>query len=173
MDAMITPLVALYVVVPFSCAVMMLYIIPNGYLWMLAAVITAWVSDVFAFFAGVTLGKHKIVPNISPKKTWEGTLGGVLGAIFIMVLWMSVIMGGPDIVSKTSIYLISFGVVTGLIGSIGSQFGDWFASSIKRASGVKDFGSLLPGHGGITDRFDGVIFTMPIMLVASLVYYLL
>jgi phosphatidate cytidylyltransferase len=173
LEALLTPLTVIYVVTPLFCAVMLLYIFPNGYLWMIASMIVAWITDLFAYFAGVTLGKHKIVPQISPKKTWEGTIGGVLGSVFIMTIWMSVIMNGPDIVKKSTIYLISFGVVLGLLGSITAQLGDWFASAIKRQTGVKDFGNVLPGHGGILDRFDAVFFTMPSMVIAALIYYFL
>jgi phosphatidate cytidylyltransferase len=173
LEAILTPLAVVYVVTPLTCAIMLLYIFPNGYLWMIGAIVTAWITDVFAFFAGVTLGKHKIVPQISPKKTWEGTIGGILGSVFIMALWMGTFMNGPDIVKKSTIYLLSFGVVLGLLTSIIAQLGDWFASVIKRCTGVKDFGNVLPGHGGILDRFDAVFFTMPAMVVAALIYYML
>ena len=173
LEAVLIPISAVYIVFPFSCAVVLLFIIPNGFLWMLAAFIAAWISDVFAFFTGVTLGKHKIVPLIRPKKTWEGTIGGVLGAVMAITFWMSVVMKGPDILVKSDIYLVSFGVVTGLLASLASQFGDWFASAVKRMAGVKDFGSLLPGHGGLLDRFDGVLFAFPTILAAALIYYLI
>lgn len=172
MDALSMCVTVFYIVVPLACALFLLSVIPNGYLWMIAAMVAAWVSDVFAYFAGVTLGKHKIVPLISPKKTWEGSIGGVIGSVFIMLIWFSVFMSGPDIVEKSLIYKISFGVILGLILSIVSQLGDWFASAIKRWAGTKDFGNVLPGHGGLTDRFDGVFFTFPVVLIGSLFYYL-
>jgi len=172
-DSITEPVVIFYVVVPLFSGIILLLFMPNGFLWFIAGLIISWISDVFAYFSGVTMGKHKIVPNISPKKTWEGTIGGIVGSIFIMVVWMTVIMDRPDIVEKTLIYRISFGVVSGIILSVGSQFGDWFASSIKRWAQVKDFGRILPGHGGLTDRFDGVFFTFPIMTFFALIYYLL
>ncbi len=172
MDALSMVFVVVYVVVPITCGIILLYVIPNGYLWLIAAMATSWISDVFAYFAGVTLGKHKIVPQISPKKTWEGSIGGVLGSIFIMTLWFGVFMNGPDIVEKSMVFRISFGIVIGLLTSAGSQLGDWLASGIKRWVGTKDFGNFLPGHGGLMDRFDGVFFTFPIMLIASIFYYL-
>lgn len=173
LEAVITPLTSVYIVFPFACAATLLFIIPNGFFWMITAFIAAWVSDVFAFFAGVTLGKHKIVPQISPKKTWEGTIGGIIGTIMIITIWISIVMKGPDIVAKGSVFLVSFGVVTGLITSLTSQLGDWFASAIKRSAGVKDYGSLLPGHGGLLDRFDGVLFAFPTVLAAAIIYYLI
>ena len=172
-DSITEPVVIFYVVVPLFSGMILLLFIPNGFLWFLAGLVISWISDVFAYFSGVTMGKHKIVPNISPKKTWEGTIGGITGSIFIMVVWMTVIMDRPDIVEQTLIYRISFGVVSGIILSVGSQFGDWFASSIKRWAQVKDFGRILPGHGGLSDRFDGVFFTFPIMTFFALIYYLL
>ncbi len=172
MDAVSVPLIAGYVVVPIVCALILLFAIPNGYLWMIAAMTTAWISDVFAYFTGVTLGKHKIIPQISPKKTWEGCVGGILGSIFIMTIWFSVFMNGADIVERSVVYRIAFGVTIGLLTSIISQFGDWFASAIKRWSGTKDFGNFLPGQCGLMDRFDGMFFSFPTMLVGALIYYL-
>lgn len=172
LDAIMEPVIITYVIVPMVCGMILLFVLPNGYLWFLAALIVSWVSDVFAYFTGVTMGKHKIIPQISPKKTWEGTLGGVFGSVFIMIIWTVFIMDRPDIVDKSLVYRISFGVVAGLILSIGSQFGDWLASSVKRWAAVKDFGNILPGHGGLTDRFDGVFFTFPILTFAGLIYYL-
>lgn len=171
LDAVMTPIVVVYVVVPIACALILLFCIPNGYLWLIAAMATAWVSDTFAYFTGVTLGKHKIVPMISPKKTWEGSLGGVIGSVFIMTIWFGVFMNGPDIVEKSVVYRLAFGIVVGLISSIMSQLGDWFASAIKRWGGSKDFGNFLPGHGGLTDRFDGVFFTFPTLLAGAMIYY--
>ncbi|MHB1483845.1 MAG: phosphatidate cytidylyltransferase [Saccharofermentanales bacterium] len=171
-DAVSMSLVVFYVVVPIVCGIVILYFIPNGFLWMLAAMITSWVSDVFSYFTGVTLGKHKIIPLISPKKTWEGSIGGILGSIFVMIIWFLLIMNGPDIVEKSIVYRISFGVILGLLASVLSQLGDWFASAIKRWGHAKDFGTFLPGHGGLTDRFDGVLFTFPIILASALFYYL-
>lgn len=172
MDAVSMPFIVIYVVAPVACGLILLYSIPNGYLWMIAAMVTSWISDVFAYFSGVTLGKHKIVPHISPKKTWEGSIGGVIGSIFIMTIWFGVFMNGADIVEKSILYRISFGVIIGLLTSTVSQFGDWFASAIKRWVGTKDFGSFLPGHGGLMDRFDGVFFTFPVMLIGAMFYYL-
>lgn len=173
LDAVSMSLIVFYVIVSIVCGIMILYFIPNGYLWMLAAMVSSWVSDVFSYFTGVTLGKHKIVPLISPKKTWEGSIGGILGSIFVMVIWFLLMMNGPDIVEKSVVYRLSFGVILGLLASILSQSGDWFASAIKRWGHAKDFGSFLPGHGGLMDRFDGVFFTFPVILIAALVYYLI
>ena len=172
MDSVFAAFSVAYVVIPIVCALILFFCIPNGYLWLIAGLATAWFSDVFAYFTGVTLGKHKIVPHISPKKTWEGCIGGILGSIFVMTLWFSIFMNGADIVEKSMVYRIAFGIAIGLVSSVIAQFGDWFASSIKRWGGTKDFGNFLPGHGGLMDRFDSVFFSFPVILVGALVYYL-
>ena len=173
LEAVLTVFSGIYVVFPYACAMAILFFIPNGLLWLILAIISAWITDVFAFFAGVTFGKHKIIPQISPKKTWEGTIGGVIGTTALVTVWMVFIMNGPDIVEKSKISLVAFGLVLGLLVSVISQTGDWFASIIKRRVDIKDYGFVLPGHGGIMDRFDGVLFTLPTVLVAALIYYLL
>ena len=122
--------------------------------------ITALCTDIFAYFGGVFLGKHKLCPVISPKKTIEGSVSGILGSvIFCMVYGYFFPLAGME-----SMWIY---VVTGLAGSIISQFGDLTASIFKRKIGIKDYGNLIPGHGGIMDRFDSVLFTAPA------VYYIL
>lgn len=113
--------------------------------------ITAFGSDISAYFTGMLIGKHKLCPNISPKKTIEGAVGGVLG---------SVLLSGVFGYFVCPHYLIHC-LVIGLIASIMSQLGDLSASIYKRKLDVKDYGNLIPGHGGILDRFDSVIFTAP------------
>lgn len=115
-------------------------------------------SDTFAYFGGTLLGKHKLCPTISPKKTVEGAvfalLGGIVfGAVMICLqrLW------GGDVQSAV---LLSLGLGCGIL----SQFGDLFASTIKRWAGVKDFSSVFPGHGGIIDRIDSIMFCTPLVL---------
>lgn len=117
--------------------------------------LTAWLSDTFAYFAGVYLGKNKLCPKISPKKTVEGSLGGILGSITF-----SVIAGIFFSKLGVEIPLYHYGII-GILSGITGQIGDLFASSIKRFCKVKDFGGILPGHGGILDRFDSILFTAP------------
>jgi phosphatidate cytidylyltransferase len=116
-------------------------------------VITAFGTDVMAYFTGYLLGKHKLCPKISPKKTIEGSIGGVLGSIILSGLFGYFFM--PDILIHC--------LVIGLLGGIVSQFGDLTASIFKRKMGIKDYGNLIPGHGGILDRFDSVLFTGPMV----------
>lgn len=123
----------------------------DGRNWVFLALFTNFGSDTAAFFAGRALGKHKLAPSISPGKTWEGAIAGILGAIIISLLF--------TIPSPLSLPL-GYGkaVVLGLLVSIFGQFGDLVESLFKRNMGVKDSGRLLPGHGGALDRIDSVVF---------------
>ena len=108
-----------------------------------------WVSDSFAYLVGSRIGKHKMVPKISPNKSWEGFVGGLLGSVIIwLILW------------ATGLYRfdIVFAVLTGIAVSVLGVFGDLIESRIKRGVGVKDSGNLIPGHGGMLDRSDSLIF---------------
>jgi len=117
--------------------------------------ITAWGTDTFAYFSGYFFGRKKLCPSISPKKTVEGALGGIVGSILISAIYMHVFY--PQ--------LLLHGVLIGFFGSIIGQIGDLTASLFKRYLGIKDYGKIMPGHGGILDRFDSILFTAP------LVYY--
>lgn len=123
----------------------------NLLVWLV--IITAFGTDICAYFAGVTMGKHKLCPKISPKKTWEGAIGGILGSVIL-----SGIFG--LIFAKA---LLPHCLIIGFIASIISMFGDLTASIFKRKMGIKDYGNLIPGHGGILDRFDSVLFTGPVI----------
>lgn len=122
--------------------------------------VASFLSDAFALFAGMAFGKHKLAPRLSPKKTVEGAVGGFAGAIVSMMVyglvWSLLFPESPA---------LSYPVlaVYGALGSIVSQVGDLSFSCIKREYGIKDFGNILPGHGGILDRFDSVIFCAPLM----------
>ena len=113
--------------------------------------ITAFCTDIFAYFAGMLFGKHKLCPEISPKKTIEGSVGGIIGSIVISAVFGQLVC--PQHIAGC--------VVMGLIGSVFAQCGDLIASSFKRKMGIKDYGNLIPGHGGILDRFDSVVLTAP------------
>ncbi len=138
--------------------------LPDGKIYVWLIFITAWGSDTGAYFAGRKFGKHKLAPVLSPKKTIEGSIGGILLSALLSVVY-GVIMNnfmGNDIFQV----MVKFAVI-GVLGSIVGQIGDLTASSIKRSTGIKDFGRIIPGHGGVMDRFDSVLFTAP------MVYYLM
>lgn len=117
--------------------------------------IISWFSDTCAYYIGRKLGKRKLCPDVSPKKTIEGSIGGILGSIGGVLIW-------SYFISNTNIawyQIVLLGVAAGII----SQIGDLSASLIKRFIGVKDYGKIMPGHGGILDRFDSILFTAPIV----------
>jgi phosphatidate cytidylyltransferase len=166
-DGIATSGVLLYVSFPLACANITGLFIPNGWYFVAIGVIAPWVSDVFAYFTGSLIGKHKIVPHISPKKTWEGCIGGAVGSAAIMILffWLFLDTRIQTDLSRPVFYLMAG--VSGLILSAVSQVGDWMASAIKRWAGIKDFGKILPGHGGLLDRFDSAFFTLPMALLLA------
>lgn len=119
--------------------------------------VIAFLSDACALFAGLAFGRHKLAPELSPKKTVEGAIGGVCGATAAAVL--SGVLAGPLFgVEGCRLWVLA---IYGVAGSILSQLGDLSFSYIKREYGLKDFGDLFPGHGGVLDRFDSVLFCAP------------
>jgi phosphatidate cytidylyltransferase len=127
----------------------------NGYLLIWLVFIIAFVSDTSAYYAGRFFGKNKLCPEVSPKKTVEGSIGGIIGSVLGVLLWWFI---AND--NGFTWYQIIF---LGIIGGILSQIGDLSASLIKRFIGVKDYGNIMPGHGGVLDRFDSILFTAPIV----------
>ena len=126
--------------------------------------LSAFCTDIFAYFTGVFLGKHKLCPNLSPKKTIEGAIGGTVGSIVCCGLFGRFLL--PLVSGVYSAALPDMTVhclIIGLIGAIMAQCGDLTASAYKRKMGIKDYGTLIPGHGGIMDRFDSVLFTAPVV----------
>lgn len=133
----------------------------DGIYLLIFAFFSAWMTDIFAYFVGSKLGKHKLCPKISPKKSVEGAIGGVLGAVLLNVLLLFVF--NKFFFEAQSKLSYSAVVILSIVLSIISMFGDLAASTIKRNFGIKDFGNLLPGHGGIMDRFDSALFVMPVL----------
>jgi phosphatidate cytidylyltransferase len=134
----------------------------HSYVWIV--ILSAFGTDIFAYFTGMLVGSRKLCPSISPKKTVEGAIGGVLGSLVLCGLF--------------GYFLLPAGfancIAIGLIGGVVAQLGDLSASVMKRKIGIKDWGALIPGHGGILDRIDSILFTAPLvfyilMLKATLV----
>ena len=126
--------------------------------------VSSWGSDTCAYAVGRLFGKHKLAPNLSPKKSIEGSVGGIIGSALIGVIF-GLIMS--NFTGKSENLIIIFAVIGGL-GSVISQIGDLAASGIKRNYDIKDYGHLIPGHGGILDRYDSIIITAPIVYFLSL-----
>jgi len=126
-------------------------VLDEGRTWVFFALFTTFASDTAAFFTGRALGRHHLAPQISPGKTWEGTIGGILGAIIVSLFFI--------LFTPLSLHL-NWGqaILLGLLVSIFGQLGDLLESLFKRNMGVKDSGRLIPGHGGVLDRMDSVVF---------------
>lgn len=136
-------------------AIMALRLIPDqGIGWVIACLVVTWMNDTCAYFAGRFLGKHKLYPEVSPNKTWEGFFGGMAGSIagmFVLKAFFFPFLGTVDC------------IVVGLAGGIFGPVGDLAESMLKRAYQVKDSGKIIPGHGGLLDRIDALIFNAPMV----------
>lgn len=135
------------------------YLLTGGRDIIIASVVSVWACDTAAYFVGSYLGKHKLAPEISPGKTIEGTIAGFTaaftsGVVFAAVGWLS----WPK------------GIIIGLIIGVLAQLGDLVASMLKRETGIKDFGRIIPGHGGVLDRFDGLFFVAPFIYFLFYIY---
>lgn len=157
-----------YITICFVCLIRLRYVttetgmdtgrMVGQYIYLLVF-IAAWITDTFAYFTGVFFGKHKLCPKISPKKTVEGSLGGIAFCVLAFLIY------GFAISRMFSLEPNYAGLAAvGLVMSILSQIGDLLASVIKRTYGVKDYGKLFPGHGGVLDRFDSVLLLAPFLL---------
>lgn len=133
------------------------YTTQHGLFFIIFAMFSAWMTDTFAYFTGSFLGKHKMCPKISPKKTWEGAVGGVIGCAVANVALYAVF---ENLVFENPVNNYLAVVLLSVFLSIISMCGDLTASVVKRNFGVKDFGNLVPGHGGVMDRFDSEIFVL-------------
>ena len=131
--------------------------LPGGQFHVWLIFLCSWGCDTCAYCIGVLIGKHKMAPVLSPKKSIEGAVGGVAGAVLLGVIYAFFTKGG----------MVEYGIICG-VGALISMVGDLAASAIKRNQGIKDYGKLIPGHGGILDRFDSVIFTAPVIYYLSL-----
>ena len=159
LDASLVFLTTLYITVGFT-SIVLLRDLPHGNLLILLVFIGAWVTDGAAYFVGRAFGKHKLIPDVSPKKTIEGAIGGSVFCAISFVLFG--LAAGKVTTSSANVIEM---LIAGLIISVISQFGDLIASLIKRHYGIKDYGKLFPGHGGVMDRFDSIIAIAPFLLM--------
>lgn len=147
----------------FYVAVMLSYvyqtrILPDGAIAVWLIFLSSWGCDTCAYCVGVLIGKHKMAPKLSPKKSVEGGIGGIVGAALLGVIFALAV----NYWGNAGVNPLHYAVICGVGGMI-SQVGDLAASAIKRNHDIKDYGKLIPGHGGILDRFDSVIFTAPVI----------
>lgn len=153
-DIAIVAFSMIYVVIPAYFALVILDVF--GVKYLLLTVIIPIVTDSFAYIVGKLFGRHKMAPEISPKKTWEGAIGGLVFAMAATALYSYYVLGRPVLDS------IVFGAVLSAI----SQMGDLSASKIKREKGIKDYGNIIPGHGGLLDRFDSYLLVFTSFYIA-------
>ena len=133
-------------------------VLEEGRAYILIPFIIACLSDIGAYFVGSFFGKHKLCPNISPKKTVEGLAGGVAASILGLLIYCLILQLGFDF--KVNYFLV---FLYGVVGSLAGVFGDLTFSVVKRQTGIKDYGNIFPGHGGVLDRFDSVIVVAPLV----------
>ena len=160
LNTAISSLMLLYIALPLS----LLMLVGGGKgEWeparVLMIIFTVWVNDIFAYLVGCSIGKHKMCPTISPKKSWEGFFGGVLFAVGFAMAAGYMMEGN----------ILSWGGL-GLVIALAGVAGDLLESKLKRECGVKDSGNLIPGHGGVLDRFDALLIAAPVAYVYMLIF---
>lgn len=155
-DVSKTALGMLYVGLPLAMLVPIDQFYPQGDMWIFFLLVTVFACDTAAFYAGKVCGRHKLHQAISPGKTWEGAFGGLLGSFLGAYAFLKITALHP--------FTLAMGVLIFFL-SLASQIGDLAESMLKRNGGLKDSGNLLPGHGGILDRIDGILFTVPILYI--------
>ena len=154
--------VSVYIIFAF-CGIIYLRDAGNDYVYLLVFIM-AWLTDIFAYLTGMLLGKHKLIPEISPKKTVEGSIGGVVVSTAVFVI-VSKFLPALEL-SNINIFVL---IISGIIMSFVAQIGDLCMSAVKRQFGIKDFGKLFPGHGGVLDRFDSVLAVSAVMTVLFII----
>jgi len=156
-----------YITVSLTSLSLLRYIDREVGVWMVVLVfVIAWATDTFAFLFGMLFGKHKLIPEISPKKTVEGAIGGIVGCLLLCAIYGCGLDMLFENISVNYYVLIPCAVILSVV----SQFGDLIASLLKREHGVKDYGTIFPGHGGVMDRFDSVIAISTILLIVCILF---
>ena len=148
---------------------------PAGAIWTIYTLLAVWAGDIFAYFVGKSLGRHRMSPEISPKKTWEGAVASILASVIIGTLWMQHAPGVSSALLRVGLIDRPSGmwgleqpslwpiILLSALVNIAAQLGDLVESLIKRGAGVKDSGTILPGHGGMLDRIDAMLFAVPVV----------
>ena len=148
---------------------------PAGAIWTIYTLLAVWAGDIFAYFVGKSLGRHRMSPEISPKKTWEGAVASILASVIIGTLWIQHAPGISAALMRVGLIERGDGmwgleqpplwpvILLSAVVNIAAQLGDLVESLIKRGAGVKDSGTILPGHGGMLDRIDAMLFAVPVV----------
>ncbi len=146
-----------------------------GAIWVIYTLLAVWAGDIFAYFVGRALGRHRMSPEISPKKTWEGAIASIVASVIIGTLWFQHAPGISSGLLRVGLIGRRDGIfaleqpplgpiiVLSAVVNLAAQLGDLAESLIKRGAGVKDSGSILPGHGGMLDRIDALLFAVPVV----------
>ncbi len=161
----ISAFMSFYVISGFSAIVFLHDRFDGGHYTYLLVFIGAWITDVFAYFCGRLFGKHKLIPEVSPKKTVEGSIGGTLFSGVAFVLFGIILESIEIYVDQSHFQLFVFGVIAAVV----AQIGDLCMSALKRHYGIKDFGKIFPGHGGVLDRFDSILSVSIVLLILNIV----
>jgi phosphatidate cytidylyltransferase len=163
-DAAISAVTTVYISFGFS-SLILLRDKEYGMILFILALLIPWVSDAMAYFVGVFFGRHKLIPDVSPKKTIEGAIGGIVGVCVIVAIFGLIMQFGFN---KAPNYVLL--MVLAFVGGLLGMCGDLIASLIKREYGIKDYGNLFPGHGGVMDRFDSIIAVSSFMYVICWIF---
>ena len=182
-DAAVSYMLLPYVGVTLACLVV-LRAMGNGAMFVLYVMLLVWTGDIVAFYVGRAIGKHKLAPRVSPGKTWEGAIASAIGAILVAVTLFRFVMPvykclirlhlvppgymafNSDLVAARLVPAPIWLVITfAVCVNVAAQLGDLGESAMKRGSGLKDSGSILPGHGGVLDRIDALLFAVPVALL--------
>lgn len=163
-----------YVALPMSLLVEIRQM-AAGAIWVIYTLLVVWAGDIFAYFVGKAVGRHRMSPEVSPKKTWEGAIASILASVIVGTLWFQHAPGISSALLRVGLIGRRDGifaleqpqllpiVVLSVIVNLAAQLGDLVESLIKRGAGVKDSGSILPGHGGMLDRIDAMLFAVPVV----------
>jgi len=150
---------------------------PAGAIWVIYTLLAVWAGDIFAYFIGKSIGRHRMSSRISPNKTWQGAIASIAASVLIGVFWFQHAVHLTELLLRISLIDPRNGmfrveqphlwpiVVLSAVVNIAAQLGDLVESLIKRGAGVKDSGSILPGHGGMLDRIDAMLFAVPVVWV--------
>lgn len=148
---------------------------PAGAIWTIYTLLAVWAGDIFAYFVGKSIGRHRMSPEISPKKTWEGAVASIIASVIVGTLWIQHASGISSALLRIGLIERRDGmfgleqpqlwpiILLSAVVNIAAQLGDLVESLIKRGAGVKDSGSILPGHGGMLDRIDAMLFAVPVV----------